>query len=428
MPPNGLPNLLGDILILDHTSDRLEFLPDLLIAHGYKVRQVSDINLVIQAAIDSPPDLILLKATRSGKLALNTPFELLKQYYQPHTAPILVLDSEKILSDGEWRFQSGIADGVIRLLDPIEIVHQIELHLKLSRLQHQLVEQNEKLQQAVNDRIAVQAELQALTRDLEAKVQARTTELNERNEELLRLQAQLENALLQNQRLNNLKSELISTISHEFRTPLSVITLSAKLLKHSGSRQEGGDRYFQNISDSVHRMQQMLDNAITLSQAKADTIPFEPRPLLLTEFCQMVVSSWKLPAESSHQLMFQVQGTAPAQVSVDSALLQQILTQLISNAIRYSPKGGIVLVELVYASGIAILRVHDQGIGIPLADQGRVFDHFYRASNASTIPGTPGAGLGLAVVKWAVDLHRGSIAIESEEGKGTTVSVSLPIG
>jgi len=109
---------------------------------------------------------------------------------------------------------------------------------------------------------------------------------------------------------------------------------------------------------------------------------------------------------------------------MDEKLLRHIFSNLLSNAIKYSPQGSTVDFSFVCQQGCAVFQIKDRGIGIPLADQDKLFDSFHRASNVGTISGT---GLGLAIVKKSVDLHGGKIKVSSEVGIGTTFTVSLPL-
>jgi signal transduction histidine kinase len=120
---------------------------------------------------------------------------------------------------------------------------------------------------------------------------------------------------------------------------------------------------------------------------------------------------------------FAIQGNC-TDAKMDEKLLGHILTNLLSNAMKYSPKGGTIRFDLISTSDSAVFRIQDTGIGIPVQDLDKLFESFRRASNVGTIPGT---GLGLAIVKKCVDLHRGKIAVESELGVGTTFTVTLPL-
>jgi signal transduction histidine kinase len=147
----------------------------------------------------------------------------------------------------------------------------------------------------------------------------------------------------------------------------------------------------------------------------------------LVKFCRNLVEDLQQIDKNQRALVFTVQGALSTPTSLplmDEKLLRQILTNLLSNAIKYSPAGSTVQFDLICFDDKAVFRIQDQGIGIPKADQLRLFESFHRATNVGTIQGT---GLGLAIVKQCVDLHKGKITVDSIEGMGTTFTVTLPL-
>jgi len=227
------------------------------------------------------------------------------------------------------------------------------------------------------------------------------------------------------QELSELKSHIITTISHEFRTPLTTILGSTELLKNYGNQwsDEKKLKHFQRIDESVRHMTQLLNDVVLMGEAESGQLKFNPTPLDVKSLCSEIVEEFQLSLDSQHTLAFSVQGDE-TQANLDEKLLRQILTNLLSNAVKFSPQGGIVRFDVVCQEGQAIFRIQDEGIGIPPEDREHLFESFYRASNAGTIQGT---GLGLAIAKKCVDLHRGQITVESEVGVGTTFMVTLPL-
>jgi two-component system sensor histidine kinase/response regulator len=422
---------VGDILLVDDTPDNLRLLSELLTQQGHKVRKVTDGMWALQAAILSPPDLILLDIVMPEMNGYQV-CSFLKASDRTRDIPIIFLSVNDEALDKVMAFRFGGADYITKPFESAEVLVRVETQLKLSQMQRQIQAQNQQLQQEMHDRRTAEAALAALNQTLEATVQTRTVELIDRTHQLLALQTQLQTALAQAQHLNTLKSELMSTISHEFYAPLSVIKLSAELL--AGSSSESGsskdlpeNRHFQRITESVNRLQQMLENTLFLAQAESQTLPFNPQPMRLIECCRAIVNDWNLPIDSPHRLVFRSQRERSLPIYADVGLLKQMVTQLIANAVRYSPDGGTVQVELLDQPNKLLICVQDEGIGIPVDDRQKVFDRFYRASNASSIPGNPGAGLGLAVVKWVADLHGAVVTISAPIDRGTLITVSLPI-
>ncbi|MGB3208198.1 MAG: PAS domain S-box protein [Crinalium sp.] len=242
-----------------------------------------------------------------------------------------------------------------------------------------------------------------------------------------RKQAEVEirKALEKEKELNQLKSRFISMASHDFRTPLSAIMISSDLLKaYSHKLTETKKLHHLNqIQASVRRMTLLLDDILWMGKATSGKLDFKPQKVNLEELCQEVLAEITVADCNQHQLIFEFQAESSL-VEMDKKLIQQMLSNLLSNAVKYSPQGGDIKVNITCQNELAIFQVADSGIGIPFSDRSRLFDGFERASNVGNISGT---GLGLAIVKNVVDLHRGSIQIDSKEGEGTTITVSLPI-
>ncbi len=240
-----------------------------------------------------------------------------------------------------------------------------------------------------------------------------------------RTEAELCRALEREKELNELKSDFVSMVSHEFRTPLSTILCATELLQHYGlqwSEDKKQVRY-SRIIDAVKRMSQLLNHVLVISKTEAGRLQFQPGSVNLVEFCQQLFNEVQVQADARHTFTFTPQ-SCPTWVCLDSQLLRYILSNLLSNAIKYSPQGGPIHLRVTADLEQVWFEVSDRGIGIPAADQVHLFTAFQRGSNVSTISGT---GLGLSIVKQCVDLHRGEIAMVSEVGVGTTFTVILPL-
>ena len=254
-------------------------------------------------------------------------------------------------------------------------------------------------------------------------------------------------ALEKEKELSSLRARFVSMVSHEFRTPLSTILLSAGLLESYSYKwaEEKKQTHFQRIQAAVKRMTELLEDILVIGKVDAGKLEFNPAPLDLEKFCHQVIEELRRSDSNQHPLIFSCQGSC-AGANMDDKLLRHILTHLLSNAIKYSPQDSPILLELTCHPGgaewenssnttpaipepnsqmpVAVFRIQDRGIGIPPEDLNRIFDTFQRATNAGTISGT---GLGLAIVKRSVELHGGQISVESEVGAGTTFTVRLPL-
>jgi PAS domain S-box-containing protein len=240
-----------------------------------------------------------------------------------------------------------------------------------------------------------------------------------------RAEEEVRQALEKEKELSELKSRFVSMISHEFRTPLSVISFSSGLLENYSYRwsEEKRFQHFQRIQTAVKQMTRLLEDVLFIGKEAAGKLELKPEPIDLEKFCCELVEEMQLSAGPQHCIIFCKQGE-PSEARMDEKLLRQIFGNLLTNAIKYSPEGGTIYFRLLYRSEEVVFQVQDQGIGIPPEDQQRLFDSFHRASNVGTISGT---GLGLAIVKQSLDIHQGKISVASEVGSGTTFTVTLPL-
>ncbi|MEW6491400.1 MAG: hybrid sensor histidine kinase/response regulator [Cyanobacteriota bacterium] len=261
---------------------------------------------------------------------------------------------------------------------------------------------------------------------LELKRQAELLEQRviERTAELQQAKEALAVALEQEKELSELKSRIITTISHEYRTPLTTIASSAELLEryHHTWDEDKQLKHFHRIQNMVKHMTTLVNDVLFLNQAEFEKLEFNPVSLDLVAFFQELIDEWKMKVDDKHYLIF-TSADESLPFSGDTKLLRQIITNFIENAIKYSPNGGKILVKLTCEEKQVKFQVCDQGIGIPIEDQQSLFKSFNRASNVGTIGGT---GLGLSIVKKCVDLHGGQIIVESEPDMGAKFSVTLP--
>jgi signal transduction histidine kinase len=247
---------------------------------------------------------------------------------------------------------------------------------------------------------------------------------------LSRYQAELasQRALEKEKELNRLKSQFVSIVSHEFRTPLTIVLVSLDLLEEFDGDldPEKRQKYFKRARTSIELMGSLLEEVLVIGESDNGNLKCQLAPLNLSKFCRNLVEEIQSTDGEEHLVTFhefQQPGVMPQRVQVDEKLLRYILTNLLSNASKYSSRGSQIWVHLTYEPDTLIFQVKDQGIGISKTDQAQLFDTFYRGANVSHVQGT---GLGLSIIKRCVDAYGGSIAIESEVGVGSTFTVSLP--
>jgi signal transduction histidine kinase len=236
----------------------------------------------------------------------------------------------------------------------------------------------------------------------------------------------LEEKLEAERRLTTLQRNFVSMASHEFRTPLTIIDGHAqRLIKMTGRLR--GDEIVERagkVRAAVLRMTHLIDNLLNAARLLDGAgLYFHPAEIdlatVLREVCQMhrdIAPKANLVEELGQQ---------PLTMSGDRNLLSQAVSNLLSNAIKYSPGGGPITVAAGREGDEVVVTVADHGIGIPAGDLGRLFERYYRGGNVSGVVGT---GVGLYLVKIVVDLHGGSIAVDSKEGEGSRFTVRLPAG
>lgn len=226
------------------------------------------------------------------------------------------------------------------------------------------------------------------------------------------------------QKLCDLKSHFVSMVSHEFRSSLTVILAANSLLKLHSQKMTPNQRhkYFDKISEVVHSTTELIDGFLSLSRSETGSLQLIADSIDLSVFCQDIWQDVQTVTKVNSPLKF-VNSRENATAIADSRLLRQILFNLLLNAVKYSPLNSPVELEIKGTYHQIIFTIKDYGIGIPPTDQKNLFKQFHRAQNVTKIAGT---GLGLAIVKQAIDLHGGTISVESELGIGSTFTVHLP--
>jgi signal transduction histidine kinase len=382
----------------------------------WQVVHVDRLKDALNCLSDSHFDVVLLDLSLPDKQGVST-------VAQTHQAvpdlPILVLTglNDRIIALEALR--EGAQDYLVKgKIDSDLLVRAIRYAIERTHILKRLRHSEEQLQR--------------LNEELECRVEEQTDELRQNNQSLQseiaerqRLEEELRNALAKEKELSDLKSDIISVVSHEYRTPLATILSSTELLEHYSCQwpEEKRQRHFHRIHSSVDRLTRLINDVLVFSKAEAGKLEFNPSPLDVVELCSELVEDSHLTMRVQHTINFTCQGSA-REISLDEKLLRQILTNLLSNAIKYSPEGSNVQFDLIYKDDFVQISVQDRGIGIPPKDQERLFEAFYRSSNVGTISGT---GLGLAIVKRCVDLHGGEITVQSEVGVGTTFTITLPL-
>jgi PAS domain S-box-containing protein len=249
--------------------------------------------------------------------------------------------------------------------------------------------------------------------------------VNERTQELSVAQTEITRALEHERELGELKSRFVTMVSHEFRTPLGIIMSAIELMRHYDERLPAEQRreLCEDIFSATRLMASLMEQVLVLGRVEAGKLGCRPTPLDVEVLAGKLTDESLSATNRKCPLMWRHDGSL-AGARADEALIRHIFSNLITNAVKYSPEGKPVEFTARRDGKHAIFQVIDQGIGIPPEDQAHLFEAFFRCSNVGEIPGT---GLGLLIVKRCVDLHGGSIQMESVVGKGTTFTVRLPL-
>jgi PAS domain S-box-containing protein len=238
-------------------------------------------------------------------------------------------------------------------------------------------------------------------------------------------EVEIRKALVQEQELNKLKSRFISMASHEFRTPLSAILSSAILLQkqNESDEKEKRKKYIRQIKSNVRSLVVILNDFMSLGKLEEGKVAIKPILFDLVAFSNILLEEIR-PTKKRGQTLQMKSNKETIGVYLDQKLLQHILVNLFSNAIKYSDVDQDIQLILIKGKKTICIEIKDQGIGIPIQDQSNLFERFFRAENSLNMQGT---GLGLHIVKQYTELLGGTVSFESEVGKGSVFRVAFPV-
>jgi signal transduction histidine kinase len=379
----------------------------------YCVAGVADSGQAALSLIaETDPDLILLDIQLKGNQNGVKVAQMIREQFG---IPVVYLTAYADTTIFQQAQQTEPYGYILKPFNPTNLYSTIEIALSKHRSHTHLQKLNHELEQCVQERNqALELVNQHLKVERTKRKRTETSNLQ---------------ALEKEREFSELRSRFITTASHEFRTPLSIVMTSAELLERMGKGcpEERRISYLHKIREAVRSMTRILTDLLTIGQAKADQLEFNPTQIEVKSFCAAILSDLQLSATSSPSVQFDVIGDRTT-VFWDADLITLIVTNLLSNALKYSPnRTPIELTVQCPASSddqTVIICLQDYGIGIPPEDLPRLFESFHRAKNVDTIAGV---GLGLAIVQQCVKRHHGDITIHSEIKRGTIVTVTLPI-
>lgn len=299
------------------------------------------------------------------------------------------------------------------------ILYVIAFVIDISVRKH--IEQIQQMQR--EELIRISDEVRKLNSSLEQKVEDRTMMLRETLAQLENSKQELEAALEKEKELSDLKSRFVSTVSHEFRTPLAAVLSSSALISKyiKEEDQPKRERHIGRIKESIKHLSDMLEDLLSLGKLEEGLIQANVSAFICDEFMNDFISEMKNIAKPGQEIILIHSGSN--EIVTDKRLLRNILLNLVSNAIKFSPENSIINITCTNSEHALTVSVKDSGIGISDEDKIHLFERFFRARNAQNIQGT---GLGLHIVTKYVELLNGKISLTSELDKGTTFTVILP--
>lgn len=275
----------------------------------------------------------------------------------------------------------------------------------------------------ITQRKQTEERLKNYSTELEKQVKNRTMILEEAIQELEKTKKDLHHALNKEKDLSELKSRFVSMASHEFRTPLTTMMSSLSLVTKYGEQndKENQSKHVTKIKTSINNLTDILNDFLSVSKLEEGKVENMPQEINVKNYITDVISEMKSMAIDSQKLLQIHTGSEIG--TVDKKFLKNVLFNLISNAIKFSPDNGTIDISCHVAHSSIKISVKDNGIGISKADQKHLFERFFRGHNATHIQGT---GLGLNIVAKYAELMNGSIDFESEESKGTIFTIIIP--
>lgn len=362
------PPQRGNILIVDDTPANLKILTTMLSGQGYRVRPAINGDVALKAVRTAPPDLILLDIMMPGMSGYEV-CEALKADRETQKIPVIFISALDEALDKVRAFQVGGVDYITKPFQMEEVFARVENHLALDRQR----------------------------REIEA--------------------------------LNALKDVLIRTVSHDLKNPISNIMGYAELLlAEKGLMNDAAqaERLLRRMHQSAGYMYELVNKLLEMTRIE-DNPELNFSAVLLRDLVEMQLDEHALLAQRQEVALIHPPDYAAGMVVwVDTVWLGQVFSNLLTNAIKYTPAGGTITVTAAKLAQSVEITIQDTGLGIPEADLPLIFDKFFRVKRDEHLA-VPGAGLGLAIAKAIVGHHNGRLTVQSVLGQGSTFTVALPL-
>jgi DNA-binding response OmpR family regulator/anti-sigma regulatory factor (Ser/Thr protein kinase) len=396
------------LLAVDDSPTYLHEMATLLRSQGYEVVPARSGEEAVELLVVESVDCILLDRVMPGMGGPET-CRRIKAAPVLRDIPLIMVTAEEEPHSLLEALTAG-ADDFIAKSAEFEV---LEARIRAQLRRKQLTDENRQIREQI-----LRAEIEAI----QARAEAHLTESRAAIERAEILDAA--NADLRD--LNRLKSEFIASVSHELRTPLTSICGYTEILRDAtATGTDFGVHALEVIDRNAQRLLSMVEDLLVLARIDAPRSALQPvtldLALLVGNACEVLA-----PACSAASVRIVTEVTGPLTVDGEAAPLERALLNVLSNAVKFSHRGGTVVVTGAVREDRVVLTVRDTGIGIPARELSRIFTRFFR-SDADTAHRVPGAGLGLAVVQESVQRHGGRVSADSSPGSGTTVTLSLPL-
>ena len=379
----------ANILITDDTPNNLRLLAGILTEQGYKVRPASNGSRALATAQLAPPDLILLDIRMPGMDGYEV-CQKLKADERTRNIPVIFISALNSTLDKVKAFSLGAVDYITKPFQAEEVLARVETHLAVHRLRKELEEKNIELQQEIIERKRTEAKLAHVSK---------------------------------------LKDEFLANMSHEIRTPLNVILGMSEALQEKvyGELNDKILHCIHRIEESGHHLLQLINDILDLSKINAGKLELTIKPVSVEPMCQASVAFIRQLVRKKRIKFLSTCDHNITTFYADELRIKQVLVNLLTNAVKFTPEEGSVGLEVESDIENQTIKfiVWDTGIGIAGEDMERLFEPFEQLKS-STFRQDEGTGLGLSLVYRLVQLHGGNISVESEVGKGSRFTVSLP--
>lgn len=406
------------VLITEDDAVTALFIHKILDSLGYEaLGTANNGNEALEMCDKLNPDLVLMDISLPGEMDGISTAEFI---HEKHEIPIIYVTGNIDNKTIERAIHSNSFGYIIKPIRSEQLFTMIEMTKNRHELEIKLRESTENLR--------------VLNEKLEEKVAERTQELNIKNIELEAeidhrkiIEEDLKKSLAKEKELNELKSRIVSIISHELKTPLTTILSSTQLIEYHIDIKSPSNKVIQHIKTierNVQELTELINDTLFLSKLEVQKGELSLKEIKIHKLVENQIEFIEMGKGKDYEFHLKINNNVPDSIESDERLLKTILNNLLSNAVKYSPHNKNIKVDVFMIDSNLHISVTDQGIGIPEKDKNMLFKLFHRASNTENIEGS---GVGLSIIKRCLDLLNGSIHFDSIEGKGSKFEFCIPI-